>query len=161
MPKQTTNKKVVASKSGRKISTPIGVLLIAVSAILLAIVGTYGYSKYKESSLRAKAANWTKLGSVRGPSGVIGAWGCMKDDKATVLYVADAQKPYPYVTLNYSYGAGKGEAGRSNKWWGYVALLQTNTKPGSRVSGGHVWSRTDPSNTSIFKDTDPYKWNKC
>ena len=61
MPKQTTNKKVVASKSGRKISTPVGLLFIAVGALLLTIAGTFAYTQYKERDLQAKAARWKEI----------------------------------------------------------------------------------------------------
>lgn len=63
MPKQTSNKKVVSSKSSKKISTPLGILIVIGVGLLLAVVGTFGYSKYKESNLQAKAAGYTALPS--------------------------------------------------------------------------------------------------
>jgi len=61
MPNQTSNKKIVASKGGRKISTPVGLLFVAVIGLLLAFIGTYSYTKYKERDLKAKAAGWTAI----------------------------------------------------------------------------------------------------
>jgi hypothetical protein len=62
MPKQantTQKKKVVSSKSsGRRISTPVGILFVLAAGLFLAVVGTYGYTKYKERDLQAKAAKW-------------------------------------------------------------------------------------------------------
>ncbi len=69
MPKQTTTKKkIVSSKSSRKISTPVGFLFILIGALFLTIAGTYGYTKYKERDLQAKAGRWksiTPFGAVR------------------------------------------------------------------------------------------------
>ncbi len=61
MPKQTTSKKVVTSKGGRKISTPVGLLFIAVGALFLTIAGTFAYTQYKERDLQAKAAKWKTI----------------------------------------------------------------------------------------------------
>jgi len=62
MPKQTNaKKKVVASKGGRTISTPLGILIVLGAGLLLAVIGTFGYSKYQESNLKAKAGSYTAL----------------------------------------------------------------------------------------------------
>jgi hypothetical protein len=64
MPKQTkttSKKKIVTSKGSRRISTPVGVFFALGIGLLLAVAGTYGYTKYKERDLQAKAAKWKSV----------------------------------------------------------------------------------------------------
>jgi hypothetical protein len=65
MPKQTKTsqkKKVVSSKTnGRRVSTPLGILIVLLAGLFLAVAGTYGYTKLKERDLQAKANRWKSI----------------------------------------------------------------------------------------------------
>lgn len=112
MPKQATNKKVVSSKSTSKISTPLGVLLALGVGLLLAVVGTFAYSKYQERSLQAKASSYTTLPSFYNSGIKVAA--CKKPTSSawhydiTVIATKDASTKM------------------TKKLWGYPADASTN-----------------------------------
>jgi hypothetical protein len=167
MPKQTrkSRKKVVASKSGRRISTPVGILIVLVAGLFLAVAGTYGYTKYKERDLQAKAAKWKQIvppSIQRNGGDGIKFVGCrqytefgpdnQQNKKIAVTILASKPKSLknnnpnykdPLVFVNrYKEDPSQGDLGKTAyKWWN-DELAQVRLE-GLKVNDSlviHVWS---------------------
>lgn len=160
MPKNTTptKKKVVSSKNQRTVPTIVGVIVLVVIGVALALAGSYAYNNYKANSLKAKAGSWKPLGTSPYNGGKIAAWGCADNGKATVLYVIDSKKPYPYVNLGAA-GTNKGGGSSSRAWWGYVTTMQSTFSKDVKLFGGH--SRDGSQNAKLFSGVDGNSLPSC
>lgn len=111
-------------------SLPLLSRLIVVLAVGLAVVtgGYITYARWQESSLRAKAANWTQVAYRDN----VGLWVCQETYKTggksyvriKGVGVKDTKKPAYILVVPFYNETSVGPSAHSSTWWGYVTAVQ-------------------------------------